>query len=120
MGMLLRFARQLFGFLRPAVAAHQALQMMGRAVQGDHEQALFGGRAGDPRQGPHFRIAQFAARHAGGDLRQAHQRMGDAHLLACRAQVQTHLKFSQCAQDGSFPSAQPFRRSNSSISVSQR
>ncbi len=61
---------------------------MGRAVQGDHEQALLGRLNGDPGQRPHFRVAQFAARHGGGDLRQRRKRMRHPHLLARRAEIQ--------------------------------
>jgi hypothetical protein len=59
--MLLRFARQFFSFLCASIAAHQALHMMGGAVQGDHEQVVLGRFARNSSQRPHFGIAQFTA-----------------------------------------------------------
>jgi hypothetical protein len=70
-GMLPRLAGELLGVLRAAIAPHQALHVIGGAVQGDHEEGLFGGRAGHAGEGAHFRIAQFTAGHGGGDLGQA-------------------------------------------------
>ena len=90
--MLLRFAGEFLRFLRAAVALHQALHMIGGAVQGDHQQGRLGGRAGDAGERPDFGVAQFASRHGRGDLGQAGEGMRDAHLLPCRSQVQPALE----------------------------
>jgi hypothetical protein len=101
--MLAHFAGELCRLLRAAVALHQALHMIGGAVQGDHEQARFGRRAGDAGERPHFGVAQFAPRHGGGDQRQVRERMGDAHLLACRTQVQPALEIQPVRAGVQFP-----------------
>ena len=87
-------AGEFSGVLRAPIALDQALHVMGGAVQGDHEEGLFGGLAGHAGESAHFGVAQFTAGHGGGDLGQAHE--------------------------GNLPSAQPLRRSNSPIRVSQR
>jgi len=66
--------------------------MIGGAVQGDHEEGLLGGLAGNAGERAHFRIAQFTAGHGGGDLGQALERMSDADPLAGSAQIQAAFR----------------------------
>src|SRR6185312_1999127 len=91
-GVLTGFAREFLGFLRPAEVLHETLHVMSRAVQGDREQVVFGLGGRHARHSPYLRITDFAARHGGGNLRQALECMRDAHLLPSGAEFDATLE----------------------------
>jgi hypothetical protein len=78
--------RGLFGFgntVQSPPAAHDALDMVRRAVPSDREQPLFGFRCRDSRQRPDLRVRELTAGERLGDPRQHRQRSGDADVFPC-------------------------------------
>ena len=89
--MLPRITRQFRRLGRSPVLADDRLDVVGGAVQGNRQECGLGGCTGDPRQRPHLGIAQLATGHRGADQRQFFQRVRNANLLACRAEIDAAL-----------------------------
>ncbi len=83
--LLARLARQLLGVLAAAIRTHEFLDVLRRAVLGNHQQVVFGLGAGDTRDLTRLGVAQASACHRRGDLWQILERTGDPHFLSRRA-----------------------------------
>ncbi len=82
--VLARLARKLLDFLHATELPHQRLDVMRGAVQCDVEQHVLVGRRRHARERAHLRIAQLAAAHGRGNLRQrlrAHGRPAPSRAL---------------------------------------